>query len=277
MDTEKTQCKYCGALNSPQDFWCKHCDNKLDHKLNTKVHREEKGTNDILFKIATEHPQTKTKPRTAYKGIISGILIALILFSCIIVLLNGSSMSLFNPTLNPINCNVNDDYWFNGTNLYTDDGWVFEITKVKDYTLDGVVLGLKTYSRTDYPFRPINIFSPIDLLIGIDEVAKSPIQYPIQITSFSDRTVFWNWLGYDWSDYEYLKSHSGNNHIIPQSSEVLNTLIHNVTVNSHILLEGCLVNLYGTKGNQYYSWNTDTQIGNHNCEIILVKHIQILS
>ena len=276
MDTEKTQCTECGTYNSPNSFWCKNCDTKLDHNLNKSLDTEPKGSNDILFKIATQSYQPKKKTRPIFLGVIGGIVIALLLFTCIIVLLNGSSVSLFSPSLNPINCKVNDDFWFNGTNLYTDDGWVFEITKVKDYSLDGIVLGLKTYSRLDYPFRPINIFSPIDLLIGVGDVVDNPQKYNIHFTSYSDRVVFWSWQGTNWGDYEYLKSHSGNNHLIPQSTEILNILKNNITLNSHILIEGCLVNMYGVNGNQYYNWNTDTQIGNHNCEIILVENITII-
>jgi hypothetical protein len=222
-------------------------------------------------------PPYNKKSRSLLKGIISGIFIAILLFTSILVLLNGSSVSLFNPALNPINCKVNEDFWFNGTNLITDDGWIFEITKVKDYTLDGVVLGLKTYTRMDYPFRPINIFSPMDLLIGVGNIIDTPENYNIQITSYYDRFVYWTWHGTNQEDYEYLKSHSGNNHLIPQSTEVLNILKNNISLNTHILIEGCLVNLYGVNGNQYYTWNTDTQIGNHNCEIILVKSITIIS
>jgi hypothetical protein len=276
MDPEKTQCQICGTYNSPNQFWCKNCDATLNHNLNKAIEPEEKGTNDILFKISTQTPYKKKKSQSLFKGTVGGILIALLLFTCLLVLLNGSSVSLFNQSLNPINCKVNDDFWFNGTQLYTDDGWVFDITKVKEYTLEGVVLGLKTYSRLDYPFRPINIFSPIDLLIGVNDVADNPEKYPIQITSYSDRIVFWSWRGSDWGNYEYLKSHSGNNHIIPQSTEVLNILKNNITINSRIILDGCLVNLYGTNGNQHYTWTTDTQIGNHNCEVILVENITIL-
>ena len=276
MNQGKTQCIQCGVYNSPNSFWCKQCDAKLDHNYNKTLDIQEKGTNGILFKLATQTPIPMKKSRSLFKGTICGILIALLLFTCIIVFLNGSSVSLFNPSLNPINCRVNDDFWFNGTSLYTDDGWIFEITKVKDYTLDGIVLDLKTYSRVDYPFRPINIFSPIDLLIGVGDIKDNPEKYPIQTTSYSDRAVYWTWQGDNWGDYEYLKSHSGNNHIIPQSPEVLNILKNNITINHHVIIDGCLVNLYGENGNQYYTWNTDTQIGNYNCEIILVETITIL-
>jgi hypothetical protein len=276
MTPEKTQCNNCGAFNSPKSFWCQQCSQKLDHNYNQTFGFKEKGSNDIIFKLATQKNPVKEHSRSLVAGFTGGIRIAVFLFTCIIILLNGSSVSFFTPTLNPINCKINDDFWFNDTNLYTDDGWVFEITKVKDYTLDGIVLATKTYSRYDTPLRPINIFSPIDLFIGIDNIVENPIQYTFSISSFSDRYIFWTWQGQDWNNYEYFKSHTGNNHIIPQSPQVLEILKNNITIKSHIVIEGCLVNLYGENGNQYYTWNTDTQIGNHNCEIILVENIVIL-
>ncbi|EMR74707.1 hypothetical protein MBGDF03_00994 [Thermoplasmatales archaeon SCGC AB-540-F20] len=68
----------------------------------------------------------------------------------------------------------------------------------------------------------------------------------------------------------------GNNHIIPHNEKVLNEL-QNISINDNVVIEGSLVNLYGTRGDQNYYWNTDTQIGNFNCEIILVDIITIKS
>ncbi|MBU0496520.1 MAG: hypothetical protein KKC68_05230 [Candidatus Thermoplasmatota archaeon] len=107
--------------------------------------------------------------------------------------LNGNIFSFSTPPLNPIYSNFNEDYWFNGTTLYTTDGWIFQITKVKDYQIDGIVLGLHTYKKNDYPYRPINTFSPIDLFIGVDEIKNNPNKYPLRITSYADRTVHWIW------------------------------------------------------------------------------------
>ncbi|MBU1941158.1 MAG: hypothetical protein KKC68_05235 [Candidatus Thermoplasmatota archaeon] len=56
---------------------------------------------------------------------------------------------------------------------------------------------------------------------------------------------------------------------------MLDLLTNNITLSSQIILEGCLVNLYGKNGNQYYSWKTDLTIGNYACEIMLVENIII--
>ena len=69
--------------------------------------------------------------------------------------------------------------------IITDDGWTFTMEKVKDYTLDGIVLALKKYTRDEWPYDPCNVFCPIDLLIGIDDVKENPENYDYSITSFN--------------------------------------------------------------------------------------------
>jgi hypothetical protein len=150
------------------------------------------------------------------------------------------------------------------------------LNKVKDYTLEGVVLALKTYDKSNFPYDPVNIFSPIDLVIGIDDVMENLEKYDYSITSFHNRVCNW-YLNYDdTSDYTYFKSHTGNNHIIPHNQEVLNEL-SNITVNDCVVITGSLVNLYGVRGGQNYQWNTDTHIGNYDCEVILVDSITIIN
>jgi hypothetical protein len=173
-----------------------------------------------------------------------------------------------------INCNINDDFWFEGNNLLTSDGWNFTLTKVSDYTLNGIVLALKTYNKNDYPYDPYNIFSPIDLLIGTNDVNDNPDKYRYSITSFENRQVYWYLWYEDISDYYYFKSHTGNNHIIPHNEEVLNQL-KNISVNDHVLISGSLVNLYGVRGDETITRATDKHIGNFKCEVILVDEFII--
>jgi len=172
---------------------------------------------------------------------------------------------------NGINCNINDDFWFEGKYLNTSDGWTFTMNKIKDYTLNGIVLGLKSYSKNDFPYRPINIFSPIDLVIGIDDVANNPEKYPYSLR-YEYRGYWVTFQGQSTVETEYMKTHMGNNHIIPHNEMVLNEL-KNVGINDIIFIEGSLVSLYGSRGDETYYWTTDTQIGNFNCEIILVDDI----
>jgi hypothetical protein len=145
------------------------------------------------------------------------------------------------------------------------------MNKVKDYTLTGIVLGLKTYTKNDFPYRPINIFSPIDLVIGVDDVAEHPEKYPFSIR-YEYRGYWCTIKGLTVAESEYMKTHMGNNHIIPHNQLVLNQL-KNISINDQVVIDGSLVNLYGSRGSEQYYWTTDTQIGNYNCEIILVDNL----
>ena len=173
-----------------------------------------------------------------------------------------------------INTTINEDFWFEGNNLYTSEGWNFTMTKIQDYTLEGLVIGLETYHKTDSPYDPCNIFSPIDLAIGTGEIMTNPDKFDYSITSFNNRCFTWYMKYDDVSDYNYFKSHTGNNHIIPHNQETLDVL-RNVSINDHIILDGSLINLRGTRGDQSWNWNSDNNIGNYACEIILVDSITI--
>jgi len=175
-----------------------------------------------------------------------------------------------------IYCEINEDFWFEEDKIITSDGWTFTMTKAGDYTLYGIVLGTKTYNKYDTPYVPINTFSPIDLYMGVDDLLENPQSYPYTITKFDNRVGYTMFNGLSESYAEYFRTHSGNNHIIPHNQEVLNEL-RNIDAGDVVLIKGSLVDLYGTKDNQYYRWDTDTQIGNYDCEIILVDELTIYS
>jgi hypothetical protein len=135
------------------------------------------------------------------------------------------------------------------------------------------VLGLKTYKKSDSPYRPINIFSPIDLVIGIEDIKENPDDYPYSI-SYVYRGYWLTYQNANAANYEYMRTHMGNNHIIPHNENVLNQL-SNISIKDCCIIKGSIVNLYGSRGNEYYTWDSDTNIGNYDCEIILVDEISI--
>jgi hypothetical protein len=246
------RCHKCGRINSDNAFWCRKCNSKLQDDYS----KPEEDLMDF------------EKSRTLVNKIAVVLIITIIISSILVVYLILTK----GPDFEGISCKINEDFWFEEDKLITSDGWTFTMTKVRDYTLDGRVLALKIYHKNDAPYRPINTFSPIDLYIGIDNVKENPENYPIIITSFEDRYVWADFEGGSSSDWTYFKSHVGNNHIIPHNKDVLNEL-DNISEMDCVIIEGSLVDLYGTKGEQYYHWNTDTNIGDFNCEIILVNKI----
>ena len=263
-------CPNCGAENPEDAFWCRNCDKKLFE------------TQSVLQKISEEKPPKPLPERQetyksfdqyesrAIKVFIIGFVI-IIAFIGIFMYFNVSNGSDF-PL---IDCQINEDFWFEEDKIITNDGWTFKMVSVGDYTLDGVVLAFKEYNRHDSPYDPCNIFCPIDLFIGIDDVKNNPDMYDYSITSFNNRQVFWYMRYDDVSDYHYFKSHTGNNHLIPHNQEVL-YMMKNISVKDRVLIKGSLVNLYGSRGDESLFRPTDTHIGNYNCEVILVEELIIV-
>jgi len=266
----KRVCPHCGEENPDAGLWCKQCNAKLVDHLS--LHMEE----ETVSEPGGQHTGSKEfsvwmpKPRRCGKVFVCFVPV-LILVPIIIVYFCG----VLGFNFGGINCTINEDFWFEGGYLNTSDGWSFTMTKVKDYVVDGVVLGLKTYSKYDFPYRPINVFSPIDLIIGVDDVKDNPEKYPYSL-SYSYRGYWATYTGDNAADGTYLKTHMGNHHIIPHNEEVLNAL-QNISVNDYVVLEGSLVNLDGTRGDEQYQWTTDTRIGNFDCEIILVDTLTVTS
>ena len=266
------QCPDCGTENSEDQFWCKNCNAKLVGTISSQ--KKEAVTSESLYmKRKASHGSYLNVEKTQRYGIkiFIFIVVGLVLITMIAAYVSLSIEFDFSG----INCKINEDFWFEGNYLNTSDGWTFTMNKVKDYTLDGIVLGLKTYSKNDFPYKPINIFSPIDLVIGIEDVKNNPDKYPYAIT-YQYRGYWVTFQGGSAAVSDYMRTHMGNNHIIPHNEKVLNEL-KNISIKDVVVIEGSLVNLYGTRGDQNYYWNTDTQIGNFNCEIILVDVITIKS
>ena len=152
--------------------------------------------------------------------------------------------------------------------LKTSDGWTFELNIRQEYTLEGIVLGFKYYYKNSVPDCPINTFSPIDIWVGVGDVCDNVDNYDYDITYFRNREIRW----YVYNDYNYFKTHTGLNHIIPHNSEVYSQLL-DLKKGDKFSLNGYIVEPYGTKGSYWYSWPSDNQIGNYDCEVILVDSI----
>ncbi len=265
-------CQYCKFENSDDAFWCINCNTKIINnalvRSQTMPYSLEK---DGVGSASVEH----------HHGIFVfiSIISIVIAVSCLLIytFFNGFVFAFgYHDDFNGIDCKINEDFWFDGSYLNTSQGWSFQLTKVKDYSLTGRVLAFKTYDKNDFPYDPCNIFSPIDLFIGIDEVQTNTDNYDYSITAFEHRKVSWYLSSDDRSDYYYFKSHTGNNHIIPHTIEVLDVLAHNISINDIVILNGSVVDVNGENGNQYWKWTTDTSIGNYDCEIILVDEIKVL-
>jgi hypothetical protein len=263
-------CPKCGTENPEGTFWCGNCDNiLLKEQAIDQRNVIQESRKEILVQQGT-FKSFDTYENKAIKYFIIGFVIIIILVGILIYL------SVFGSNFNWITCQFNEDFWFEEDQIITSDGWTFTMDRVQDYTLEGRVLALKTYNKYDSPYDPCNYFCPIDLFIGIEDVKTNPEKYDYSIRSFNNRVVYW-YMTYDnVADYNYFKTHVGNNHLIPHSEDVLK-MMQNISVNDKVKITGGLVNLYGERGSETLYRPTDTHIGNYACEAILVDNIVINS
>ena len=166
-----------------------------------------------------------------------------------------------------------EDYWFEGDKLKTKDGWTFTVHKLAPCSITGKVLGRKVYHVNDWPKRPINTFSPLDIFIGTDDVMNNTRDYDYSITSYNDRYITW-WLDGSQEQYEYFRDHVGNIHIVPHNANVASAIMK-MGRGDVVTLDGYFVDLDGKRGDETYTWTSGTSIGDSECEIILLDGLTI--
>ena len=165
------------------------------------------------------------------------------------------------------------DYWFSGNNIETSDGWTFEYQKVKDCEFEAVVLNYYVYNKDGLYYYPSEIFSPLDIFFGHDDIVKNPNNYKYSILNNFYRGVQWTCHS---DNYPYFKSHTTNTHLIAHNKNVLSNM-KNIEIGNVVSVTGSYVNLNGRhpSDSRTYTWTTDDQIGNYHCEIILIESFQI--
>ena len=302
----KKICPNCGFENSNSAFWCKKCNTKLTQGFSNdeiKIKKEDiekqkieelKNYNRYLSKIEIQ----KTSQNFNFSFLKLSLIIIAIIVICLICFYFISNFEGFvgspkdnipylssnknNNQIKPSSYSVdsdiigefNKDYWFEGSKIKTDYYWTFTIETVKeDYTLDGIILDIKTYDIDDYEKDKTYIISPVDLFIGVEDVKDNPENYPFTTSSFTNREIIIQYSIQN-TNKDYFDTHVGNNHIIPHNQQVFNKL-KNLKTFDKIIIKGDLVNIYGKFSRSNVDWLTDTKIGNSNCEIILINQITV--
>jgi hypothetical protein len=168
---------------------------------------------------------------------------------------------------------INSDYWFEGNTIITDSGWTFYLTKVENCSYKGKILDYYVYNKDCPIYQPSELFSPVDILFGFDDIISYPEKYPYKIESYFYRGVYVRCTGSS-DAKDYFLIHVTNTHLIPRSQEILNKLI-TVDIGDIVTINGSYVDVYGQHINNdiTYSWTTDTKIGDSNSEIILIDSI----
>lgn len=161
------------------------------------------------------------------------------------------------------------DYWFSGDSIKTNNGWTFEYKKVKDCSFDAIVLNYYVYNKDGLYYYPSEIFSPVDIFFGHDDVVDNFDNYKYSILNNFYRGV--QWMCHS-DNYPYFEAHTTNTHLIAHSKNVLSNM-QNIQIGDVVSLTGSYVNLFGrhSSDSTTYTWTTDDEIGNYDCEIILVE------
>lgn len=261
------RCHVCGHENPDDVFWCQKCETKLVNRFSP--HKKELTHKSTHPSISFD-PDTYREQKSLLKKVVVAFIIILVFLALFVFIFVNYNADEFRG----ITCTIGEDFWFEEEILYTSDGWVFTLTKVQNYTLEGIILGMKTYDQNDFPYKPINVFSPLDLVIATGSVQDHPEDYPHSIR-FYDRGYWINYLGDDPSAAGYMRTHMGNNHLIPHNEEVL-AMMNNISLEDNVIINGSLVHCNGIRGNDEYHWTTDIAIGNDSCEIILVDDLTVI-
>jgi hypothetical protein len=168
---------------------------------------------------------------------------------------------------------IGSDYWFEGNTIITNSGWTFNLTKVENCSYKGKILDYYVYNKDCPIYQPSELFSPVDIFLGFDDIIVHPEKYPYKVESYFYRGVYVRCTGS--SDAEdYFLTHVTNTHLIPYTQEISNKL-KTINIGDIVTINGTYVDVYGRHGNNdnTYSWSTDTNIGDSNSEIILIDSI----
>ena len=168
---------------------------------------------------------------------------------------------------------INDDYWFQGNNIYTKTGWKFTYATVKDCGFKARVLDYYVYNEDNTVYEAVEIISPLDIFFGYDDLVDNIENYPYKIVSHFYRGIYYEYP----VDNDYFRLHQSNTHIIPHNQGVYDKLLQ-INVGDVVILTGSYVNVYGSNSeeNYIYTWLTDDNIGDSDCEIVLVDSIEFV-
>ncbi len=263
-------CPKCGKENSDEALWCSACNKRLVENLTKTAQKNSSGKQTKQPQLDKKSYQDLRVDKPAKIGRVAKSVIGVVVVLVVIAAGWYLFHSISDETL--VSCTFGQDFWFEENQLITRYGWNFTVTPVEDSTVEGIVLAVKQYGVNEYPYKVVNLFSPVDVFIGIDDVQENPTNYPYLVNDFTNRVCYVKYTGGSIQDMAYFQSHTGTVHIIPHTSEVANNLSE-IDVKDIIRLEGMFVDLYGKKGDDNYVWETDNMIGNFESEIFLVDTI----
>ena len=267
-------CHKCKTENSENSFWCVNCKTKLKDNIKIEKPKEiipkHRNFNDIYLKNENTTQKTKKSHDFNFRAHLFKIFVIILILSLMLVTTYVIYDNYFGVG------KFGKDYWFEEDKLFTEDGWVFTISKSSICNFKGIVLSTNRYNKNPFSNDPTITFSPIDIFCGLDDIIDNPSDYSYKINMWQDRVVWYSYGGTEESS-DYFLSHITNTHIIPHNKEVSEAVIL-LKKGDRFTMNGYYVNLYGNneeKSLYGYKWNTDTKPGNQKCEVILLDSITI--
>ena len=168
---------------------------------------------------------------------------------------------------------INSDYWIEGDTIITNSGWNFNLTRVENFSYTAKILDYYVYNKDCLIYQSLELFSPVDILFGFDDIINHTGVYPYKVESYFYRGMYVRCTGT--SDAEdYFLTHVTNTHLVPHTQEILNKF-KTINKGDIVTISGSYIDIFGQHDNtdSTYSWTTDTNIGDSNCEIIFVESI----
>ena len=127
-------CPRCGVENKDDSLWCMLCNYKLAEKFEPQGKNAGKDKN---LKRTDYCQSLYYSPKKLRNSIIKLIAFCLIVAIVLSIFFGYMGFNLFTSFSHPgIECNFNEDFWFEDNYLYTYDGWSFKITEIKYYSID---------------------------------------------------------------------------------------------------------------------------------------------
>lgn len=147
----------------------------------------------------------------------------------------------------------------------------FTITLLDHYTLAGVLVSRKTFSKAWE-----SLVVPVDLAICWGKVAQAE---NLKYVGFSQRGRWYYFKVGTASPFDkaYVYLHSANNHIVPANNNIL-LAVKAAKKKKPIVLEGYLANINGTYKGKTYWWHTSrvrSDRGQGSCELFYVTRVRI--
>lgn len=151
------------------------------------------------------------------------------------------------------------------------DNIAHRITKVAEYTVIGIIVGIETYSSDRGA-----ALAPCDIALVFGEMVTRQIWRKIS-WSQSGR---WYWWSYDIDDVpggnDFIVANSSNNHIIPADTRVADA-VRRLDKGDTIRLTGFLIDIEETGVPYGFTWRTSrsrTDTGDGSCEIIWLTGVE---